>query len=249
MKIDRAPLRTRRLALLPATPDLASNVWQATGSSLRELRRWMPFAMTTSAERTKRFLAETEMLWDQGMAYHFIASRGDRVVGMGAVEILVPSIPTGELAYWIRTKETGKGLATEMVSRLVEFAFGPLNLHRLDLRAGVGNPASNAVARKLGFVHEGTLRESEWGADGPYDAHIWGLLRREWENGRQPLTTPGDVASLPHRERNRDAEDSGVRRTQGSVDRSLVGREGRDGPLPQGPVQDSVGADRPPGGA
>lgn len=63
-----------------------------------------------------------------------------------------------ELGYWIRAEETRKGFTTEAVCAVVRVAFECLEVERLDVRCGVDNLASAGVARKAGFVLEGTLR-------------------------------------------------------------------------------------------
>jgi len=82
----------------------------------------------------------------------------------------------GELGYWVRTDRCGRGYATEASSSVVEFGFEEAGLHRLELRAGVDNRASQRVAEKLGFQQEGRLRQGGRGAEVPYDCYVYGLL-------------------------------------------------------------------------
>ena len=48
-----------------------------------------------------------------------------------------------------------KGLATEAIALVVKFAFGDLELHRIEANIQPQNFASLAVAKKNGFMKEG----------------------------------------------------------------------------------------------
>jgi RimJ/RimL family protein N-acetyltransferase len=89
---------------------------------------------------------------------------------------------TADLGYWLGEDYWGKGYATEGVSRLIDYAFKDLKLRRLKIPAFATNPASNALAKKLGFTYEGRLRKAViCKATGKiHDENIWGLLRSEW---------------------------------------------------------------------
>jgi RimJ/RimL family protein N-acetyltransferase len=88
---------------------------------------------------------------------------------------------SGEFGYWLVAAARGRGVATRAGRLLCRFAFEGIGLGYLGLVAAAGNTASNAVARRLGFTHEGTLRDAM--IDGPSgdptaprcDANWWGL--------------------------------------------------------------------------
>lgn len=65
---------------------------------------------------------------------------------------------------------------TEAGRAVISFAFEVLDVHRIELHAGVSNKPSIRVAEKLGFQREGVLREAGRGAGGFYDAFVYGLL-------------------------------------------------------------------------
>ncbi len=70
---------------------------------------------------------------------------------------------------------TGRGLGTEATRLIVQHVLG-LGIHRIGLDVYAHNPRARHVYEKLGFVHEGTLRdallwEGEW-----IDAHVMALI-------------------------------------------------------------------------
>jgi RimJ/RimL family protein N-acetyltransferase len=88
---------------------------------------------------------------------------------------------SSEVGYWVGPDARGRGIATRGTRLLVRFLLDELDIRYVMLHAAVDNPASNAVARKLGFTHEGTSRDAMLlGPTGDLsaprgDANLWGL--------------------------------------------------------------------------
>ena len=84
-------------------------------------------------------------------------------------------IVIGEKAY------REKGLGTQAVRLLVDYAFSQMNLHRIEYRAIADNERSIKTAKRIGFKEEGRRRETVY-RNGRYkDDVILGLLHKEWE--------------------------------------------------------------------
>ncbi len=90
---------------------------------------------------------------------------------------------TGELGYWLGSEFTGMGLATRACRRLLVIAFNELDLNRMEIRCAAGNTRSIAVAKRLGMIYEGTLREAERLGEGYVDHVIHSILKREFAVG------------------------------------------------------------------
>ena len=75
-----------------------------------------------------------------------------------------------------------KGLVTESSAALVQVAFEIIHVHRVEIHCDPGNLASASIPRKLGFTHEGTLRQKTPFLDRWSDSMIWGLLETEYPN-------------------------------------------------------------------
>jgi RimJ/RimL family protein N-acetyltransferase len=73
-----------------------------------------------------------------------------------------------------------RGLVTESTAALVKVAFEVIHVHRLEIHCDPANLASAAIPRKLGFVHEGTLRAKTPFLDRWSDSMIWGLLDTDY---------------------------------------------------------------------
>jgi [ribosomal protein S5]-alanine N-acetyltransferase len=65
-----------------------------------------------------------------------------------------------ELAYIIDSEHCGKGIATEVVGRVVEFLIDTMKIHKIRAGFFAKNIASKRVLEKVGFKQEGYLREN-----------------------------------------------------------------------------------------
>lgn len=121
--------------------------------------------------------------WREGKAYDFairLQDRPERHVGNISIWHVSRSSRSGEIGYWIRTEDTGQGIATEATRAALRIGFEALYMHRMILRVAIGNHASERVAAKLGFVREGVLREEIRVGNRWMDHSVWGLLEHEY---------------------------------------------------------------------
>jgi ribosomal-protein-alanine N-acetyltransferase len=121
------------------------------------------------------FQRQTELKWG-------IAQQTDDTI-IGTVTIYNLSFDNGraELGYALGRAHWGKGYMQEALQAVLQFAFGELDLHRLEADVDPRNGASIRSLERLGFQREGYLRE-RWQVDGEIqDALFFGLLRPEWK--------------------------------------------------------------------
>lgn len=78
----------------------------------------------------------------------------------------------GDKTYW------KKGLATDTVSLLVDYAFSKLNLHRIFGGANKENKGSIQVFKKLKFKQEGIIKEGYFRNGKYYDLVTFGLIQK-----------------------------------------------------------------------
>lgn len=83
---------------------------------------------------------------------------------------------TAELGYWLAEPFWGKGIMTQAVRTLSEYAFKELGIHRIFAEPYTRNPASARVLEKAGFVLEGIIMENAF-KDGRFlDQFIYAKL-------------------------------------------------------------------------
>ena len=103
-----------------------------------------------------------------------------RAVGTALLFRFEPGDLQAELGFVLGRSHWRTGFMTEALTALLDAAFGDMGLRRLEAVVDARNVASRRLLRRLGFTHEGLLRE-RWLEDGnALDAEIYGLLAREW---------------------------------------------------------------------
>lgn len=80
----------------------------------------------------------------------------------------------GEKAFW------NQGLGQDILDTLVAYGFDYLNLHRIYLRVFPDNERGVRAYEKVGFVHEGRMRQTEWRHGRWHDLLLLSILRHEW---------------------------------------------------------------------
>lgn len=112
----------------------------------------------------------------------------DNATGRTVGEVVLNDWDEGNRACSFRTligpEGRDRGLGTEAIRLLMDYAFTHLPLHRIDLEVFAFNPRARRVYEKVGFVVEGTRREALEYDGARVDAITMGLLRAEWEVSR-----------------------------------------------------------------
>jgi len=70
----------------------------------------------------------------------------------------------------------GQGLGIEALRLVLAHAFGPLGLHRVSLEVFAFNARAIHVYEKVGFRHEGRMRDALWWDGAPHDTLLMAAL-------------------------------------------------------------------------
>ena len=154
-------------------PDDVSDLLAAFADE--EILRWNPGP--SGPDAVERFMASRNDWSAADHASWAVADATDRFVGSVSVHRIDTDQGDAEIGYWVAPWARRRGYAVRAVDAACRFTFGRLGLRRVYLYHAVENVGSCAVARAVGFRHEGTLRESYRYADGRHhDEHLHGLL-------------------------------------------------------------------------
>lgn len=105
----------------------------------------------------------------------------DLVIGTCSLFHLDEQSGRAEVGYALGRAYWGQGFIQETLKAVLDHAFGPMNLRRIEAEIEPENVASVRAVERMGFVREGLLRE-RWLVEGKTsDSLMLGLLRREWE--------------------------------------------------------------------
>lgn len=162
--IDVPPeVHSERLLIRAMVPTDAEALFASVDESRDTLDPWMPWAAETrsvddSREAIARFVANWSLRKDLPYGI-FDAATGEHLGGTG-LHRFDWELRMFEIGYWLRSSATGKGYVTESTRALTWMAFEELRARRVEIRLDPANARSKAVPERLGFVHEGTLRDS-----------------------------------------------------------------------------------------
>ncbi|MFP2964094.1 GNAT family N-acetyltransferase [Myxococcus sp. 1LA] len=180
-------IQTARTLLRCWSPADAARAQRAINASLEHLRPWLdwarnsyPMSVAQQAAALRRFRG----LFDLGEDFTYaVFDRGGTEVLGGCG--LHPRVGEGgrEIGYWIAAEHIGQGLATEVAAALTRVAFELEGLRRVEIHCDPLNVRSVAVPRKLGFTHEGTLRQRLPAPGGGWrDTMLWTLLAEDFQS-------------------------------------------------------------------
>jgi [ribosomal protein S5]-alanine N-acetyltransferase len=139
---------------------------------------------------TKQAKAGRTLPW---LVHYEVAPGKRQLVGQLTVSgIVAGSASWGQIGYWIDERYAGRGIIPTAVALAVDYCFGVMKLHRIEIAIRPENTKSLRVVAKLGFRPEG-LRPRYLHIDGDWRDHLVfalnaeevpeGLVRR-WENLR-----------------------------------------------------------------
>ena len=154
-------------------------------SDLRVMRYWSRLPM--------REPAEARQLYEDGLrgwrertflAWGIADLTDDRLVGTCTLFAFRADQGRAVLGYSLHPDLWGRGIAREVATLALDFAFGPLGLRRMEADVDPRNLPSVRLLESLGFVREGLLRENWRVGDEVSDSAIYGLLAHDWHRPR-----------------------------------------------------------------
>ena len=84
-----------------------------------------------------------------------------------------------EIGYMIVPEFQGKGIVSESIQRLVQYAFGEMKLHSVEAVIDPDNIASEKVLQKCNFVKEAHFKENEFYGGKFWDSVIYSILNKK----------------------------------------------------------------------
>src|SRR6187402_289437 len=127
------------------------------------LRQWLPWLdRTKSAEDSRAFIESVQRQSDNRQGFHAAILVDGKIAGLVGYHRIDWANRHTSLGYWLAEGYQGRGLMTASCQVLIDHAFAALNLNRVAIACATGNQRSRAIPARLGFIHEGTMRDAEW---------------------------------------------------------------------------------------
>jgi ribosomal-protein-serine acetyltransferase len=159
--------------------DDAPVLFEAARESVGELSAWLSWCHPDYAlEESRAFVLSSEAAWEQRDAFGFAVLDAGTGLFLGGVGLsrINRANNFANLGYWVRSSQTGRGVATAATLLAADFGFQDLGLNRIEILAAVGNVASRRVAEKAGAQREGVLRSRIVLHGRPHDAALYSLI-------------------------------------------------------------------------
>jgi RimJ/RimL family protein N-acetyltransferase len=172
--MEPVELLTERLALRPPRPEDAPDVTRACQDE--ETQRWLPLPTPYERKHADEWIAQAPENWAADGELKFVAVEraGGSLVGAMSLHAREPGMR--EIGYWTAPWARRRGFTVEAALRICRWGFDDLALRRIEWQAEVGNTGSRAVAERVGFRVEGTLRARLVHRGSPVDGWVAGLL-------------------------------------------------------------------------
>lgn len=91
-----------------------------------------------------------------GAGITFVITYDSEVVGqLGMSDVSGGALRSASVGYWVSQQLAGRGVVPTAVALAIDYAFGELQLHRIEICIRPENAASLRVVQKLGMRYEG----------------------------------------------------------------------------------------------
>ena len=179
-----------RVRLRAVDPGDVAKLFRIISNSRAHLETWLPWVEYVQTEDDERHIVDQ---WTYEMqvrtAIHLCVISEDEIAGVVSTSPIDWVNQRTSIGYWIRPEFIKRGLATESTAVLLCYMFEKLRLHRIFIQAATGNAASNRVIQKIGFRHEGVLRENERVKNLFYDHNIYGMTNEDFKSLKEHLSS------------------------------------------------------------
>lgn len=163
-------LTTDRLTLTPLEPDRDAEALHVAYSD-PDVMRWWNTPRRDDVADTRRDLAS---ILDGDGAHVWAVRETDKTVGLAGLlgDVAVPG-----LTWMLSRRAWSRGLMTEAAAAVIEYAFGPLGLKRVEAWVEAANNRSLSTARRLGLTEYGRLAQRYPHREQPHESIVLGRSR------------------------------------------------------------------------
>ncbi len=201
LKSPKALKTARTVVRSVETSDLAA-LMKVNGD--KSVTKFLPYRAWRSLADARAWLKRMRKYEKTGATHQFVVvdKEGGVAIGTGLVFAFEETSRQAELGFALGRKWWGAGYMTEAMAALIDCAFRQMGVRRFVAHADAANAASCALLARLGFTHEGTLRERWLAGTRPRTARVYGLLKREWP-AKKPSRKSPRIRKSPGRSRPR----------------------------------------------
>lgn len=118
------------------------------------------------------------------VSFAIAKNESKEVVGEAVLNDISHINRSASFRIFIAGKHIGNGYGTEATGMLLDYGFGMLNLHRIELEVYTMNERAIHLYEKAGFKREGVKRENWYFDHDYYDSIMMSILKEEYRNAK-----------------------------------------------------------------
>jgi ribosomal-protein-alanine N-acetyltransferase len=188
-------VRGPELTLRYARPEDAPRLYEL--ASDREVTRYFSWGPYTSERQAVDYVQNLDRKRVEGERLELVVDHCEAgVIGVTGLSEFSLRDRRAVVGTWLGQRWWGSGANRQSKTLVLALAFAGLRLGRVTAWCGTENGRSQAALEKLGFVHEGVLRQWHVHGGEPKNVISYSMLRAEWEQSdlaREPFEIAGRV--------------------------------------------------------
>lgn len=165
-----------RTRLAQLVPEDADELYLRVASERERLAAWLPWAASSTLPGTRAFCEDSFARSVRGEGFDLGLWHEGRLVGAVGAHGVDPLSGTLSLGWWLSAEAEGRGLMSRACAAVLDHVFGPMGMHRVEIRVEPENLRSLALVRRLGAREEGRAREAALLRGVRRDLLVFGLL-------------------------------------------------------------------------
>ncbi len=169
-------LRTERLILKKMTVTDSSSLFKIWSDP--EVTKFMNINNFNDEEQAAQMIELLDKLSQENKAirYSIYHLESEQIIGSCGYNLLDFENSKAEIGYELGKEYWRNGFATEVILKLLDYAFNNLHFNRIEAKVEPANTNSIKLLEKLNFQFEGTLRKSERSKDTFIDLNLYSKL-------------------------------------------------------------------------
>lgn len=171
-------LEGTRVYLRPSEPEDADWSYQSMNNDM-EGRRLTGTPTAFSRAQIAGYI-ERQASDPSRASFVVVRQEDDALVGEVVLNEIDGRNRSSNFRIFMDAQYTGRGYGTEATRLMLDYGFGMLNLHRIELDVYTINPRALHVYEKVGFVREGVKRQNWYYDHQYYDSIVMSILEDDY---------------------------------------------------------------------
>lgn len=171
-------LETGRLKLRRVVKEDANEIFALRSN--KDTMKYIPRPLLVDMEDTLLHIAmiDEKIENNEGINWAITLKDNPKLIGLIGHYRIKPEHYRAEIGYMLLPEYHGKGIITEAIHEVVNYAFENMKLHSIEAVIDPENFASEKVLLKSGFVKEAHLKENEYFEGRFLDSAIYSIINK-----------------------------------------------------------------------